>query len=113
MRLIEMSFMASEERIQKERQRADTLRIADSNRVQVAVAANCDIQALIEFLDEIGSPDKSAFLEKASALLFPVNWPDPLALEMIESRPCGTPVIAYPNGSGPEIVDQGISGCGT
>jgi glycosyltransferase involved in cell wall biosynthesis len=102
----------SEERIQKERSRPT--RSASLIRIEFKLLLlRTAIYRLIEFLDEIGSPDKSAFLGKASALLFPVNWPERFGAVMIESMACGTPVIAYRNGSGPEIVDQGISGCGT
>ena len=65
---------------------------------------------LIEFIGEIGYPDKGTFLANASALLFPINWPEPFGLVMIEAMACGTPVIAYSRGSVPEIVESGISG---
>ena len=60
---------------------------------------------------EIGEWDpKSEFLGNARALLFPIDWPEPFGLVMIEAMACGTPVIAFPNGSVPEIVDDGITG---
>jgi glycosyltransferase involved in cell wall biosynthesis len=65
---------------------------------------------LIEFIGEIGYPDKCEFVGKADALLFPINWPEPFGLVMIESMACGTPVIAYPHGSVPEIMSHGVSG---
>ena len=65
---------------------------------------------LIEFLGEIGENAKPAFLGGASALLFPIDWPEPFGLVMIEAMACGTPVIAYPCGSAPEVVDHGVSG---
>ena len=65
---------------------------------------------LIEFTGEIGYPEKNDFLGDAAALLFPINWPEPFGLVMIEAMACGTPVIAYPRGSVPEIVDDGITG---
>ena len=65
---------------------------------------------LVEFVGEIGYPDKNDFLGNAIALLFPINWAEPFGLVMIEAMACGTPVIAYPRGSVPEIVDQAISG---
>ncbi len=65
---------------------------------------------LIEFVGEIGDGDKSAFLGGARALLFPIDWPEPFGLVMIESMACGTPVIARPCGSVPEVVRPGVSG---
>src|SRR5579862_5297025 len=60
----------------------------------------------IEFVDEIGDAAKGEFLGQARALLFPIDWPEPFGLVMIEAMACGTPVIAYPLGSVPEIVDE-------
>lgn len=65
---------------------------------------------LIEFIGEIGEKDKAAFLGNASAVLFPIDWPEPFGLTMIEAMACGTPVIAWPNGSVPEIIDHGVTG---
>ena len=65
---------------------------------------------LIEFIGEIGNSDKQKFLGNAAALLFPIEWPEPFGLVMIEAMACGTPVIAYPSGSVPEIVSPGVSG---
>jgi glycosyltransferase involved in cell wall biosynthesis len=65
---------------------------------------------LIEFIGEIGEADKQEFLGNARALLFPIDWPEPFGLVMIESIACGTPVIAFGGGSVPEIVDQGETG---
>jgi glycosyltransferase involved in cell wall biosynthesis len=65
---------------------------------------------LIEFLGEIGEADKEKFLGEAIALLFPIDWPEPFGLVMIEALACGTPVIAYRNGSVPEIIDHGSGG---
>jgi glycosyltransferase involved in cell wall biosynthesis len=65
---------------------------------------------LIEFIGEIGDADKAAFLGGARALLFPIDWPEPFGLVMIEAMACGTPVIARPCGSVPEVVRPGVSG---
>ncbi len=65
---------------------------------------------LIEFVGEIGETDKSDFLGHAHALLFPIDWPEPFGLVMIEAMACGTPVIAYSMGSVPEIVEDGVTG---
>jgi glycosyltransferase involved in cell wall biosynthesis len=65
---------------------------------------------LVEFIGEIGDTQKGAFLGKARALLFPIDWPEPFGLVMIEAMSAGTPVIAWPNGSVPEVVADGVSG---
>ena len=64
----------------------------------------------IEFIGELDEARKPAFLGNATALLFPIDWPEPFGLAMIESMSCGTPVIAWPNGSVPEVVDHGVTG---
>ena len=65
---------------------------------------------LIEFLGEIGDADKNDFLGGAMALLLPIDWPEPFGLVMIEAMACGTPVIAWGQGSVPEVVDEGVTG---
>lgn len=65
---------------------------------------------LVDFIGEIGDGAKSAFLGGASALLFPIDWPEPFGLVMIEAMACGTPVIAWENGSVPEVVEHGLTG---
>lgn len=65
---------------------------------------------LVEYLGEIGDDRKNALLGGARALLFPIDWPEPFGLVMIEAMACGTPVVAYHHGSVPEIVDEGITG---
>lgn len=65
---------------------------------------------LVEFIGEIGEEEKGDFLGNALATLFPIDWPEPFGLVMIESMACGTPVIAYENGSVPEVIDDGLSG---
>jgi glycosyltransferase involved in cell wall biosynthesis len=65
---------------------------------------------LIEFIGEIGDDEKGAFLGDALALLFPIDWPEPFGLAMIEAMANGTPVIAFGRGSVPEIVDHGVTG---
>ena len=64
----------------------------------------------IEYIGEIGEAEKAAFLGGACALLFPIDWPEPFGLVMIEAMACGTPVIAFPHGSVPEIVEHGVTG---
>ncbi|MFK3648599.1 glycosyltransferase family 4 protein [Lysobacter enzymogenes] len=64
----------------------------------------------IEFVGEIGDADKAEFLGQADALLFPIDWPEPFGLVMIEAMACGTPVIAWNCGSVPEVIDEGVTG---
>ncbi len=65
---------------------------------------------LIEYVGEIGEGEKSEFLGHAGALIFPIDWPEPFGLVMIESLACGTPVIAYRQGSVPEVITHGVDG---
>jgi glycosyltransferase involved in cell wall biosynthesis len=64
----------------------------------------------VEFIGEINDAQKPAFLSGAHALLFPIDWPEPFGLVMIESMACGTPVIAFNCGSVPEVMDDGVTG---
>ena len=64
----------------------------------------------IEWLGEISDKDKDEFLGNAYALLFPIDWPEPFGLVMIESMACGTPVIAFAGGSVAEVMDNGVTG---
>jgi glycosyltransferase involved in cell wall biosynthesis len=64
----------------------------------------------VEFVGEINEQAKTAFLGEALALLFPIDWPEPFGLALIEAMACGTPVLAFRRGSVPEIVDEGVTG---
>ena len=64
----------------------------------------------VEFIGEINESEKNDFLGDAYALLFPIDWPEPFGLAMIEAMACGTPVIAYRCGSVAEVVDDGLTG---
>ncbi|MBI3182952.1 MAG: glycosyltransferase family 4 protein [Myxococcales bacterium] len=64
----------------------------------------------VEFLGEIGEAQKAELLGHALGLLFPIDWPEPFGLVMIESLACGTPVVAYRCGSVPEVVEHGVTG---
>jgi len=66
--------------------------------------------AVVEFIGEIGEHQKNEFLGHAAALLFPIAWREPFGLVMIEAMACGTPVIAFNNGSVPEILEHGVTG---
>lgn len=75
-------------------------------RIKPMVDANPNV----EFIGEINERQKAEFLGNAAALLFPIDWPEPFGMVMIESMACGTPVIAFRRGSAAEIVDDGVSG---
>jgi glycosyltransferase involved in cell wall biosynthesis len=64
----------------------------------------------VEFIGEIDERAKTDFLGQARALLFPIDWPEPFGLSMIEAMACGTPVLAFRHGSVPEIIDPGVTG---
>ena len=64
----------------------------------------------IEFVGEISDLEKNGFLGSAAALLFPIHWSEPFGIVLIEAKACGLPVIAYPRGSVPEIIEDGLSG---
>ena len=65
---------------------------------------------MIEFIGEVNDVQKRDFLGNAYAVLFPIDWPEPFGLVMIESMACGAPVIAMRRGSVPEVIDHGVSG---
>lgn len=118
-------FVAFLGRICPEKRPDRAIRIAREARVPLKIAAKVDpvdqayFEAviepmieppLIEFIGEISDDEKSGFLGAAMALLFPIDWPEPFGLTMIEAMACGTPVIAYRNGSVAEIVEDGVTG---
>jgi glycosyltransferase involved in cell wall biosynthesis len=67
-------------------------------------------ERFVEYIGEVGGREKEEFLGNAFALLFPIDWPEPFGLVMIEAMACGTPVIAYRRGSVPEVLDEGTTG---
>ena len=67
-------------------------------------------QPHVEFIGEIGDGEKAEFLSGAHALLFPIDWPEPFGLVMIEAMACGVPVVAYNHGSVPEVIEDGRTG---
>ena len=77
------------------------------SKIAPLVAAHTDC---VEFIGEINDVQKAEFLGNARGLLFPIDWPEPFGLTMIEAMACATPVIAYPCGSVPEVIEHGKSG---
>lgn len=67
-------------------------------------------RSFVEFIGEVGGREKDEFLGNARGLLFPIDWAEPFGLVMIESLACGTPVVAWRNGSVPEVIDDGVTG---
>jgi glycosyltransferase involved in cell wall biosynthesis len=118
-------YLAFMGRISPEKRVDRALRIARRARMKIRIAAKVDdvdreyfeeqIQPLLdesdaEYIGEIGEGEKREFLGNAIALLFPIDWPEPFGLVMIESMACGTPVIAYRHGSVPEVMEEGVTG---
>jgi len=69
-----------------------------------------EAESFVDFIGEVGGREKVEFLGNASALLFPIDWPEPFGLVMIEALACGTPVIAWRCGSVPEVISDGVTG---
>jgi glycosyltransferase involved in cell wall biosynthesis len=118
-------YLAFLGRISPEKRPDRAIRIARRYGIPLKIAAKVDkvdrdyfereIEPLldgpgVEFIGEIGERDKQEFLGQAAALLFPVNWPEPFGLVMIEAMACGTPVLAFRCGSVPEVIDDGVTG---
>lgn len=82
---------------------------ADQAYFDNVIAAKLD-HPLIEFIGEVNEAQKAQLLGGARALLFPIDWPEPFGLVMIEAMSAGTPVVAWQNGSVPEVIEDGVSG---
>ncbi len=121
----ERDYFAFLGRISPEKGIERAIQIAGSCGVKLKVAAKVDkadaeyfkqsvepllADANVEFIGEINDAQKPAFLSGAKALLFPIDWPEPFGLVMIEAMACGCPVIAMRRGSVPEVMDDGITG---
>jgi glycosyltransferase involved in cell wall biosynthesis len=121
----EGGYLAFLGRISPEKRPDRAIRIARASGIPLKIAAKVDkvdedyfrneILPLIdgqgvEFIGEINEREKTEFLGKAAALLFPVDWPEPFGLVMIEAMACGTPVLAFRCGSIPEVIEDGITG---
>ncbi|MET0374385.1 MAG: glycosyltransferase family 4 protein [Rhizorhabdus sp.] len=119
-------YLAFLGRISPEKRPDRAIRIAARSGINLKIAAKIDnvdkgywegeIAPLldrypnIEFIGEINESQKAHFLGQASALLFPIDWPEPFGLVMIEAMACATPVIAFKCGSVPEVIEHGVSG---
>jgi glycosyltransferase involved in cell wall biosynthesis len=112
-------------RISPEKRPDRAIRIAQALGIPLKIAAKVDkvdeayfrekIAPLlsnpgVEFIGEINERSKTEFLGEAQALLFPIDWPEPFGLVMVEAMACGTPVLAFRHGSVSEIIDQGVTG---
>ena len=119
------SYVAFLGRISPEKRPDRAIRIARAAGIPLKIAAKIDkvdedyfrndILPLIdgpevEFIGEINERDKTKFLGEAAALLFPVDWPEPFGLVMIEAMACGTPVLAFRCGSVPEVIEDSVTG---
>ena len=125
-RSVKQDYLAFLGRVSPEKGVDKAIHIAGRAGIRLKIAAKVDpadrayydseirpliqVSPWVEFIGEIGDARKSEFLSGAHALLFPINWPEPFGLAMIESMACGTPVIAYDRGSVPEVVEDGLSG---
>jgi glycosyltransferase involved in cell wall biosynthesis len=118
-------YLAFLGRISPEKRPDRAIRIAVRSGMKLRIAAKIDrvdreyfdsqIKPLlkrpgIEFIGEISEAEKSSFLGNARAYLFPIDWPEPFGLTMIEAMACGTPTIAFNCGSVPEVIDDGVTG---
>jgi glycosyltransferase involved in cell wall biosynthesis len=112
-------------RMSPEKRPDRAIRIARQSGVKLKMAAKVDKadrqyfkseiepslnDPLIEFVGEVGGEAKNRFLGLARALLLPIDWPEPFGLVMIEAMACGTPVIAFNQGSVPEVLENGVTG---
>jgi glycosyltransferase involved in cell wall biosynthesis len=112
-------------RISPEKRADRAIEIANACGVPLRIAAKVDAadrryfhkqiepllqHPLVHYGGEIEESEKNEFIGKARALLFPIDWPEPFGLVMIEALACGTPVIAYSGGSVPEILEHGVTG---
>ena len=118
-------YLAFLGRISSEKGIEQAIRIARAHGLPLKIAAKVDkvdeayfrerVKPLldapgVEFIGEINEHDKAAFLGEALALLFPIDWPEPFGLVMIEAMACGTPVLAFRHGSVPEIIEENVTG---
>lgn len=119
-------YLAFLGRISPEKRPDRAIRIAANSEMPLKIAAKVDavdqeyfetkIEPLlaenpnVEYLGEINEAQKNEFLGNAYAYLFPIDWPEPFGLSVIEAMACGTPTIAFDRGSVPELIDDGVTG---
>jgi len=118
-------YLAFLGRISSEKRPDRAIKIARALGIPLKIAAKVDkadrkyfateIEPLlagggVEFVGEVDERSKTRFLGEARALLFPIDWPEPFGLVMIEAMACGTPVLAFRHGSVPEIIEDGVTG---
>jgi len=118
-------YLAFLGRISPEKRVDRAIRIAKRVGMEIKIAAKVDAvdreyfedvikplldDPLTDYIGEIGEGEKDEFLGNAYALLFPIDWPEPFGIVMIEAMACGTPVIAYRRGSVPEVMEEGVTG---
>jgi glycosyltransferase involved in cell wall biosynthesis len=118
-------YLAFLGRVSREKRLDLAIEIARRAGMPIRIAAKVDVgnrahfeqhiepllhQPHVEWLGEIGEAEKSHFLGGAHALLFPIQWPEPFGLVMIEAMACGTPTIAFREGSVPEVLEDGVTG---
>ncbi|MBV9570478.1 MAG: glycosyltransferase family 4 protein [Alphaproteobacteria bacterium] len=118
-------YLAFVGRICEEKGVLHAIEIAERVRIKLKIAAKVDpadrpyfeefvrprlSSPYVEFLGEVGDRQKNELFGGALAVLFPICWPEPFGLVMIEAMACGTPVIAFNRGSVPEILENGLTG---
>jgi glycosyltransferase involved in cell wall biosynthesis len=118
-------YLAFMGRISPEKGPVDAIRIAQSLGIPLKIAAKVDkvdepyyrevvepmlLTGGVEFIGEISEKEKGPFLRDATALLFPICWPEPFGLVMIEAMASGTPVLSYRAGAVSEVIDEGVTG---
>jgi glycosyltransferase involved in cell wall biosynthesis len=119
------SYLAFLGRLTPDKGPATAIRLARAAGMQLRIAAKVpraergyfkeQIEPLIDgeqikIIGEVNERSKEDFLSHAAALLFPIDWPEPFGLVMIEAMACGTPVIAFRRGSVPEVIEEGVTG---
>jgi glycosyltransferase involved in cell wall biosynthesis len=119
------NYFAFMGRVSPEKRVDRAIAIARALKVPLRIAAKIDKQdreyyeehiahlfddPLVEYVGEIPDRDKARFVGGAKALLFPIDWPEPFGLVMIEAMACGTPVVAFRHGSVPEVLEDGVTG---